>query len=249
MARRPHGGHLRARRRDAAAGRGRGTDPAEATRRLEEAVGIGRARSTIRAGHRGPGRESGGGRRSRRSCRRPRRWRSSARRAAASSRAVEPRRIGRAITELGGGRRTVEDTVDPVRGLRDHRQAGRPVGRASRSRRFSRGTPRGSPAERRRSARRSSSVPRDGWHRSSLTASRHEVSRCWRGRCSAVRERTSWGAPCRGCGRHDVRRVAAPGTALSRAETPRGRPRHRSRGARGGRARSTGAGQPPSPRG
>jgi pyrimidine-nucleoside phosphorylase len=31
--------------------------------------------------------------------------------------AVEPRRIGRAITDLGGGRRTVEDTVDPSVGF------------------------------------------------------------------------------------------------------------------------------------
>jgi len=31
--------------------------------------------------------------------------------------AVEPRRIGRAITELGGGRRAVEDTVDPSVGF------------------------------------------------------------------------------------------------------------------------------------
>jgi pyrimidine-nucleoside phosphorylase len=31
--------------------------------------------------------------------------------------AVEPRRIGRAITDLGGGRRTVEDSVDPSVGF------------------------------------------------------------------------------------------------------------------------------------
>src|SRR5207237_9017524 len=31
--------------------------------------------------------------------------------------AVEPRRIGRAIVELGGGRRTVEDEIDPAVGF------------------------------------------------------------------------------------------------------------------------------------
>jgi thymidine phosphorylase len=30
---------------------------------------------------------------------------------------VEPRRIGRAILELGGGRRTIEDTIDPSVGF------------------------------------------------------------------------------------------------------------------------------------
>jgi thymidine phosphorylase len=30
---------------------------------------------------------------------------------------IEPRRIGRAILELGGGRRTIEDTIDPSVGF------------------------------------------------------------------------------------------------------------------------------------
>jgi pyrimidine-nucleoside phosphorylase len=46
---------------------------------------------------------------------------------------VEPRRIGRAITELGGGRRKVEDVVDPSVGFvitvkpGDHVRAGEPI--------------------------------------------------------------------------------------------------------------------------
>ena len=48
-------------------------------------------------------------------------------------RAVEPRRIGRAITDLGGGRRTVEDSVDPSVGFvitvkpGDRVKAGEPI--------------------------------------------------------------------------------------------------------------------------
>jgi pyrimidine-nucleoside phosphorylase len=47
--------------------------------------------------------------------------------------AVEPRRIGRAITDLGGGRRTVDDTVDPSVGFvitvkpGDQVRAGEPI--------------------------------------------------------------------------------------------------------------------------
>jgi thymidine phosphorylase len=46
---------------------------------------------------------------------------------------VEPRRIGRAIVELGGGRRTVEDEIDPAVGFvitvkpGDSVRAGEPV--------------------------------------------------------------------------------------------------------------------------
>ena len=65
-ARRSHGGHLRARRRDAACWSGpRRTTGGGDARRLEEAVSSGAAIEHIRAGGRGPGRESGGGRRSR----------------------------------------------------------------------------------------------------------------------------------------------------------------------------------------
>ena len=127
--------------------------------------------------------------------------------------AVEPRRIGRAITDLGGGRRTVEDTVDPRWGSSSRSSRATGSRRMSRSRRYSRRTRRASPSAE-AALRDAIAIGEAGTLTPLIIASYHGP---WGRRAGgagpdAVRQRTRGCAAGGGRGGRDVRRLGAAPT-------------------------------------